>query len=436
MSQITYTPNVNNAPFGLANTNAPGSPYAAAYSRGVTSHLRLPVDPKIFNAQPQQFLDLQYLMSFGSMENDNPGDEIIWHEQVWSRNPITVRTTFAGVVAGPATVTGTINVTDASINHIFPRQKINYRGSDGVNTQAIVMSVVTTAGSGSITVRSMSGRPLAPIAAGSLITNGLTVGSDGGSEFSNPTRIQTVQRTNLMEKIGPEQKIWNTIERIKWKNSQITSYMEADMLDNLTQLKTSLSQRIWFGEYGESLNSAGEITKFTQGIVPAIEQNGGAVITSTLSTVWDDLADAMFATNFMSTTNERVVFAPPELLFQLNIKQKAEFVRYSSGDKIWDMDFEEWRFGGQKLTLVPCQIWNNAASFPEEFSRKMVVLQKQNTKLVGMRGIPMMKQDLVTQSRTNITPIEIYDFERYLCEGFVGTKTQNAAANFIINVDL
>lgn len=436
MSQITYTPNVNNAPFGLANTNAPGSPYAAAYSRGVTSHLRLPVSPNIFNAQPQQFLDLQYLMSFGAMENDNPGDEIIWHEQVWSRNPITVRTNFAGVAAGAATVTGTINVTDASINHIFPRQKINYRGSDGVNTQAIVMSVVTTAGSGSITVRSMSGRPLAPIAAGSLITNGLTVGSDGGSEFSNPTRIQTVQRTNLMEKIGPEQKTWNTIERTKWKNSQVTSYMEADMLDNLTQLKTSLSQRIWFGEYGESLNSAGEITKFTQGIVPAIEQNGGAVITSTLSTVWDDLADAMFATNFMSTTNERVVFAPPELLFQLNIKQKAEFVRYSSGDKIWDMDFEEWRFGGQKLTLVPCQIWNNAASFPEEFSRKMVVLQKQNTKLVGMRGIPMMKQDLVTQSRTNITPIEIYDFERYLCEGFVGTKTQNAAANFIINVDL
>lgn len=436
MSQITYAENVNNAPFGLANSNAPGSPYAAAYSRGVTSHLRLPVSPKIFNAQPTQFLDLQYLMSFGSMENDNPGDEIIWHEQVWSRNPITVRTTFAGVAAGPATVTGTIDVTDSALNHIFPRQKINYRGSDGVMTQAIVMSVVTTAGSGSITVRSMSGRPLAPIAAGSLITNGMTVGSDGGQAFSRPTRIQTVQRTNLMEKIGPEQKYWNTIERTKWKNSQVTSYMEADMLDNLTQLKTSLSQRIWFGEYGESLNDQGEITKFTQGIVPAIEQNGGAVINSTMSTVWDDLQDAIFATNFMSTTNHRVVYGPPEILFALNLKQKAEFVRYGSGDRIWDMDFEEWRFGGQRLTLVPCQIWNNAASFPEEYSRKLVVLQKENTKVVGMRGIPMMKQDLVTQSRTNITPIEIYDFERYLCEGFVGTKTQNAAGNFVINIDL
>ena len=436
MSQFTYGENVNNAPFGLANSNAPGSPYAAAYSRGVTSHLRLPVAPEIFNAQPTQFLDLQYLMSFGSMDNDNPGDEIIWEEQVWSRNPLTVRTNFAGVAASAGnTVTGNITVTDAAINHIFARQKINYRGSDGVNTQAIVTAIDQTPGAAFITVRSMNSRPLAPIAAGSLITNGMTVGSDGGSAFSSPTRIQTVRRTNLMEKIGPEQKYWNTIERTKWKNSQQTNYMEADMLDNLTQLKVSLAQRVWFGEYGESENAGGEITKFTQGIVPAIETNGGAVLSSTMSTVWDDLVDAIFATNFMSNSNERVVFATPEMLYALNAKQKGEYVRYTPESKTWDMGFETWRFGGQSVTLVPCQIWGNAASFPTEFAKKIVVLQKQNVKVVGMRGIPMMRQDLITQDRYNITPSAIYDFERYLCEGFVGTKTQNAASSVIINVE-
>ena len=50
-------------------------------------------------------------------------------------------------------------------------------------------------------------------------------------------------------------------------------------------------------------------------------------------------------------------------------------------------------------------------------------------------GIPMIKQDLVSQSRTNITPMEIYDFERYLCEGFVGTRTQNAAANVVLDIE-
>lgn len=434
--QITYTENINNAPFGLANTNAPGSPYAAAYSRGVTTHLQLPVDPKIFNAQPQQFLDLQYLMSFGA-DTENPGDEIICHEQVWSRNPLTVRTNFVGVAATPgATVTGTIDITDAGIPHMFVRQKINYRGSNGVNTQAIVIAIDQTPGAANIQVRSMNSRPLAPILAGRTITNGMTTGSDGGSAFSSPTRIQTVQRTNLMEKIGPEQKFWNTIERQKFKNQQQTNFMEADMLDALTQLKTSLCQRIWFGEYGESVNADGAIAKFTEGIVPAIQNNGGATISTTMSTAWDDLIDGVFATNFMSTTNHRIVFGPPELLFALNMKQKAEFVRYSWDTRIWDMDFEEWRFGGQRLTLVPCQIWGNAASFPEEFSRRIVVLQAENVKLKGMRGIPMMKQDLVTQSRTNITPIEIYDFERYLCEGFVGTMTNNCAGHFIMDFAL
>jgi hypothetical protein len=64
-----------------------------------------------------------------------------------------------------------------------------------------------------------------------------------------------------------------------------------------------------------------------------------------------------------------------------------------------------------------------------------VILQENNIKVLGTPGIPMIKQDLVSQSRTNITPMEIYDFERYLCEGFVGTRTQNAAANVICDLN-
>lgn len=431
--QITYAENLPNSPFGLANTNAPGSPYAAAYNRGVTTHLSLPVEPEIFNAQPTQFLDLQYLMSYGSYEV--PGDEIICHEEVWSRNPLTVRSDFAGTAAVPGSVvSGTIAVTDAAIGVMFVRQKLNYRGSNGVNTQCIVTAIDTTPGAATVTVRSMNSRPLAPILAGSTITNGMTVGADGEDSFSAPSRLQTVQRTNLVEKIGPEQTYWSYRERMKFKSQQQTNFMERDQIRNLTQLKVSIAQRIWFGEYAESLSVDNIPVKFSEGIVPAIQNNGGATINTTMSTAWDDLIDGVFATNFMSTTNHRVVFGPPELLFALNMKQKAEFVRYGGGtqDKIWDMDFEEWRFGGQRLTLVPCQIWGNAASFPEEFSKRIVVLQQENVKLVAQRGIPMIRQ-WMTQDRNNITPGAIYDFERYLCEGNVGTMVNNCAGHFIMD---
>jgi hypothetical protein len=99
------------------------------------------------------------------------------------------------------------------------------------------------------------------------------------------------------------------------------------------------------------------------------------------------------------------------------------------------MDFETWRFGGQTLTLVPTQIWNDPASFPPEYSKRLVVLQKQNVSLATMRGVPMLQQEVkVSQSRSNITPFEIYDFERYTVEGMVGTELKNAAQNFIVDV--
>ena len=437
MSLQSYTQNVNNSPFGLANTNAPGSPYAAAYGRGVTSHLMLPVSPIIFDAQPQQFLDLQYLMAFATEEA--PGDEIIWHENVWSRSPIV---TDEAITAAPAipgsTTTTTFDVTGDSLNYVYVGQKIHFTDDNGVPNQVIVSNIVGNA----VTVRSMVGVGIGGVAqaGGVNLTNGMTAGGDGFQTFANPVRTKTVRRTNLIEKVGPEQMIWNRLERIKWKNQSQTNFMEVDMRNVLTQLKVSMCQRIWLGQYGEGLvsySNTGEtaIAKFTEGIVPSIQNNGGATLNSTMSTVWDDLTTGIFQTNFGPINNERVIFGTPEMLHALNLKQKAEFVRYSTTDKIWDLDFEEWRFGGQKLTLVPTQIWNDAASFPEEYARRLVVLQKSSVKLVTMRGVAMISQEAkVSQSRTNTTPFEIYDFERYTVEGMVGTKVQNAAQNFIVDV--
>ena len=436
----TYVENTNNLPYGLPNTNAPGSPYALAFNRGTTNHLALPVDPIIFNAQPQQFLDLQYLMAFNSQEE--AGDESIWHEDVWSRSPIITRTTFAGVaLSAGVSVPGTINVTAATLPFVYPGQQIYYRGTDGVAASATVTSVTSTPGAEAIVVSSQVGRPLPPITVvGAAITNGMTFGSDGQTTWAQPTRLQTIQRTNLIEKIGPEQKLWNELERKKWKNLSQTNFMTRDMQNLLTQLKVSISQRIWFGLYGENTTpisgqggTAG-IGKNTEGIVTAIQNNGGTTLNSTMSTVWDDVTDGIFATNFGPNTNERVVFGTPEMLHSINVKEKGQYVRYAANDTTNSLDFENWRFAGQTLTLVPCQIWNDPASFPPEYRRRLVVLQKNNVHLTTMRGVPMIEQKIKTTQTRNDTPMAIYDFERYTVQGMVGTKTQNASGHFIVDV--
>ncbi len=434
MSFRSYAENINNAPFGLQNTNAPGSPYAAAYSRGVTNHLFLPVDPVIFDAQPQQFLDLQYLMAFATEEA--PGDELIWQENVWSRAPIVTDANFAGTSASPGNiVTGVIGVAANSMRYVYPGQKLTYTTTNGTGaqTQCVVDSVDT--GAETITVKSMVGVALLPLASGSKITDNYTLGGDGQSTFVQPRRTQTVQRTNLIESVGPEEILWNHKERIKWKNQSQTNFIETDMKNLLTQMKTSMVQRLWYSQYGETTTLGGAIAKTSEGIVPQIQNNGGATINSTMSTVWDDLTTGLFQTNFGPVNNRRIVFGTSEMLHALNLKAKAEFIRYSSGDKVFDLDFEEWRIGGQTLTLVPTNIWNDIASFPEIFSRRLVVLQEQSVKIATMRGVPMLDQTVkVSQSRSNVDPIAIYDFERYIVQGMVGTKVQNAAQNFVIDI--
>lgn len=427
MSQIVYPENAGNLPFGLANSNAPGSPYAAAYARGTTTHLRLPVDPKIFNAQPAQFLDLQYLMAFGAHEEG--GDETIWHEQVWSRRSVTVRANFAGVALSAGTeVTGDLPIVAASLDNVYVGQLLYYNGG-----QVLVTAIISTGGAEAVTVKSMTGRPIPAATAGDRVTDGRTAGGDGGQFFSSPTRIQTLQRHNFLEKIGPESKIWDEIELQKWKNLGQTNYQEKDMLDMLTQMKVSQCQRLWFGERAQTILTDGRPAKFTEGIVPAIVNNGGAVVDTTYSTIWDDMIDAIFATNFMTNDSHRVVFAPPEVLFAMNFKKKAEFIRFSTESRIWDMDFEEWRVGGQRFTLVPTQIWGNEASFPSDFAKKVVIMPKENVQVATMRGVPMLKQQLF-QSRSNITPAEIYDYNRYTVQGFLGSRTQNAASGIILQL--
>ncbi len=434
MSLQSYTQNTNNAPFGLANTNAPGSPYAAAYNRGTTSHLSLPVNPVIFDAQPQQFLDLQYLMAFATQEC--LGDEEIWYENVWSRSPIVTASAIV-VTPGSPYSTAAVTVTADSLNYTFIGQRIFYVDDAGVSNSATVSNIAGAV----VTLESANGVTLGAVAAsGKNLTNGMTFGGDGFSTWTNPQRTKTVRRTNVIEMIGPESTLWNRLERIKWRNQQRTNFMETDMRNVLTQLKVSLCQRIWMGTYGEGrarTNTESSIAKMTEGIVPSIINNGGAQIQSTMSTVWDDITEGIFQTNFGSLNNERVIFGTPEMLHALNMKQKAEFVRYAGGtaDRVWDLDFEEWRFGGQKITLVPTQIWGDAASFTEDFSRRLVVLQKSSVKLLTMRGVPMISQEAkVTQSRSNVDPIAIFDFEKYTVQGMVGTMVQNSAQSFVVDV--
>jgi len=426
MPEITYPQNAPNLPFGSANANPFGSPYALAFARSQTGLLKLTVDPKIFNAQPTQFLDLQYLFAFGT--DTELSQVATWYENLWNRRSVTVRAPFAGTAAVPGTrVTGVIPISAASLTNVYVDQVIYYRGSS-VN----VTAVTTTGGSESITVQSRTGQAIPPVATGDRLTDGRTVGASGGESFSSPTRAQMLKRYNMAEKIGPESIIFDHDERILWENTGQTDYMTHLMADHLTMTKTSLAQRVWFSPGGEMVKADGTIAKITEGIGPQIENNGGAVLNSTPSTIWADMKDALLATNFMSTDSERVLFAPPEIIDMMNVAKKSEQLRYSPNDKVFDEGFEKWIVAGMTITLVPTQIWSNVASFPPEWGKRAVILPKQNVRLFNVKGLPMFTQRGYPDRQS--TPAAIFDYKRYTVEGRVGTKVRNAGAGIILQL--
>lgn len=426
MATTTYVPGTQNAPFGLENTNAYGSPYAAAFSAAENYNLKLPVDPVIFAAEPQQFMDLQVLMAFATEEK--LGDEVIYIEKVWGRVPLTAR---AGVAApGGADLPQVVPINDLSISHVAPNTKVRYPGG----ATGIVQSVVTTPGAGTMTVLPLAGETLPLVTTGDLFVNGWTAGADGQAYFPSAKRMETITRTNVMEKIGPEAVHWDHLERIKWKNLEQTDYMAKQVQDVMHQLKVSICQRIWFGDYGKGTLSQGEVGKFMRGIIPSIDLAGGGALTANSANVTDIVMEGVFATDFMSRGGERLMFGTPEMLYKFGLNDKREHVRYEPNDVVSNMNLKEYDYFGHRLVAVPVQIWNDPASFPVEFRNRLVVIDPSLIKLCYMKGEPMIKQDMVTQSRSNVNPIAIYDYEKYLCRAFLTIKANNMASAFYVDV--
>lgn len=112
------------------------------------------------------------------------------------------------------------------------------------------------------------------------------------------------------------------------------------------------------------------------------------------------------------------------MLHSINVKEKGQYVRYAANDTTNSLDFETCAL------LVRPVNWNDPASFPPEYRRRLVVLQKNNVHLTTMRGVELIEQKIKTTQTRNDTPMAIYDFERYTVQGMVGTKTQNASGHF------
>jgi len=170
--------NEPNVKFTNQNYNSVGSEYAALYGHDISLLVQKLTNRAIFDAAPQQFMDLKLLNMVGPEQVNS--DEFFYQEMGYQREPL-VATAAASAVSFPTTQT----ISVASVENISTNTIISYPNGQKGNVVFVDGSVLT------ITVAPYNGDTLPAVAADDILANVSTVDHDGSEGFAQYFRAST-----------------------------------------------------------------------------------------------------------------------------------------------------------------------------------------------------------------------------------------------------
>lgn len=382
MSQTGYTPGIGNAPFGNPNTNPQGSEYAidSGYNPTESILIRKAIKEAIFDAAPEQYnaLKLVFEKEFEEVNND----EFEYLENTFGRSAVesTAIVAAAAAVAG-VPQTQVIAMTAASVTHLTPDLIIVYPD----NTKAVVKSIVGL----NVTVESQTSAGLPAVAVGDIFSIQSTIQADGMDYFSNYERLETVTRYNYIQLFLRAWR-WSRLELLKHQNSGTTNYLERDKAEKMRQMRTDLFVSFFNGNRGEFRISNSYLAKAMGGIFPTMQAAGAMSANPTLAGLRAAFETLAFATNFKKEGGTRFIYATDEMLYELSKIFKDPGLRYAPSDTVANMNLMEYKLGSMRFVPVPCELFKEQSCFPQEWARKMLIIDQETIAPVKMKGLPSM----------------------------------------------
>ncbi len=163
--------NDNSTKFSNQNINSVGSEYASLYGHDISLLVQKLTNRAIFDAAPQQFMDLK-LLNMVPAEQVN-SDEFFYQEMGYQREPL-VATAASAAVSWPTTQT----ISVASVDNISTNTIISYPNGQKGSVTVVDTSLLT------ITVSPYNGDTLPAVAISDVLANVSTVDHDGSEGFA------------------------------------------------------------------------------------------------------------------------------------------------------------------------------------------------------------------------------------------------------------
>jgi hypothetical protein len=361
------------AKFNNQNLNAVGSEYAELYGHDVSKMIQKLTNRAIFDAAPQQFMDLK-LLNMVEAEQIN-SDEFFYQEMGYQREPL-VATAISGSVSFPTTQT----ISVVSVENISTNTIISYPNGQKGNVTFVDTSLLT------ITVSPYNGDTLPAVAVDDVLANVSTVDYDGSEGFAQYFRASTIERNNYVQLFNKAIR-YSEVELHKLKNMGTTSnFLEMERSAMFNQHRIDLSNAFWTGQKGEVVTQNGTVAKTTGGVFSSMLEAGSPNALATTATLVDAFEDIVLSSEYGDYGQARMAFMTPRMHRMLSLAYKEELTRYAPNDDIALLNLKEVNLGSSRIVLVPYKRFEDAASFPASFANRIVILDMKNIKRTQLWG--------------------------------------------------
>lgn len=359
--------------FSNQNLNSVGSEYAATYGHDVSLLVQKLTNRAIFDAKPQQFMDLKLLNMVGPEQVNS--DEFFYQEMGYQREAVV-----ATGVAAAATYPVTQVIPVQSTNNIATNTIISYQNGQ----KGSVTDVDTT--NLTITVTPYTSDTLPAVAANDVLANLSSVDHDGSDGFAQYFRASTIERNNYVQLFNKAIR-YNEVELHKLKHMGTTSnFLEMEKKAMFDQHRIDLSNAFWMGQKGQVLTANGTPAKTTGGVFTAMLEAGSPNALATAATLVSAFEDMVLSSEYGDYGSVRFAFLTPRMHRTLSKSYKDELTRYAPSDEIALLNLKEVNIGSSRIVLVPFKRFEDAASFPSAFANRIVILDMKNIKRTQLWG--------------------------------------------------
>jgi hypothetical protein len=365
--------NDNSTKFSNQNINSVGSEYASLYGHDISLLVQKLTNRAIFDAAPQQFMDLK-LLNMVPAEQVN-SDEFFYQEMGYQREPL-VATAASAAVAWPTTQT----ISVASVDNISTNTIISYPNGQKGSVTAVDTSLLT------ITVSPYNGDTLPAVVLSDVLANVSTVDHDGSEGFAQYFRASTIERNNYIQLFNKAIR-YSEVELHKLKNMGTTSnFLEMERNAMFNQHRIDLSNAFWTGQKGEVITQNGTPAKTTGGVFTAMLEAGSPNALATSGTLVDAFEDMILSSEYGEYGAARMAYMTPRIHRMLSLAYKEELTRYAPNDEIALLNLKEVNIGSSRIVLVPYKRFEDAASFPGSFANRICILDMKNIKRTQLWG--------------------------------------------------